>query len=168
MANSKPSNGGPTNRRNNAPLLSAENTKARRTIPVQKKAAPCNTRRRGQKTVMDTNSENVDSTAPNRRSSRLNGTALDVAATAQDTDSTTNVEVLVDKANVPVKRKTAGRKTNANQGGRKQRGCSLSGDDVGGAPTDEDAQSDTPTNFEEIQDLRQQLQQEKGFRHAKY
>lgn len=122
---------------------------------VAKKAAPSNTRRRGQKTVIDVNRENVDSTAPNRRSSRLNKNALDM-------------EVLVDKANVAVKRKVAGKKTNANdQGGRKQRGCSLSGDDVGGTPTDEDAQSDAPTNLEEIQDLRQQLQQEKGFRHAK-
>jgi hypothetical protein len=125
-------------------------------MPAQKKAAPSNTRRRGQKAVIDTNGENVDSTAPNRRSSRLNGTAG------------TALDVLVDKANVPVKRKTAGRKTNANRGGRKQRSCTLSEDDVDGAPTDEGAESDTPTNLEEIQDLRQQLQQEKGFRHAIY
>ncbi len=72
---------------------------------------------------------------------------------AQDTNLTTNVEVLVDKVNVPAKRKTAGRKMIATQGGHKQHGYSPSGDDVGGAPMDKDVQSDTPTSLEEIQDL---------------
>jgi hypothetical protein len=129
------------------PLHPAENTKTHRAKPARRQK--------------DARDENVDSFAPNRRSSRLNGTAR--------TDSTTDAEPLVDKANVPVKRKITRRKADANQGGRKpQRGFSLSGDDVGGTPADEDSHSDAPSGLTEIRDLRRQLHQEKGFRHAIY
>ncbi len=133
---------------------------ARRAEPVQKEAALCNIRRGGKKAAMDAINENVNPTAPNRRSSRLKGTALDMAATAPDADSTTNAEVLMDKGNVPVKRKAAGRKL--------RHDLSPSRDDVGSTFTDEDAQSDAPSGLDEIRDLRQQLQQEKGSRYATY
>jgi hypothetical protein len=158
MANKKPTE--PTKRRNNVLLSAAKNTQARQAAVLQKKAAVSHARGRGQKVVMDTNDENDHSTPPKRRSSRLNGPASDRASMAPRTNSCANAKPS------QAKRKSTGAKANANQGGSESRHDSpfLPRDDS--ATPSEDAQSDARSGLDEIQDLRWQLQQEKGFRLA--
>lgn len=158
MTNKKPTK--PTKRHGNALLPIAKNTQARRAAVLQKKAATPHARGRGRKAAMDTGDESVHSTPPKRRSSRLKGPTPDTPDTVLRAHS--------HKSTMPLlaERRSTAAKDNANQGSEPRYDFSfLSGDDRT-APTEEDAQSDAGSGLGEIQDLRRQLQQERGFHFA--
>jgi hypothetical protein len=173
----------PTSMRDNQPPPPAKRIQAREAA-LKKQVASA--RGRGRKAATDANDENVDLTGlgGSRRSSRLNVTAQGVAGTAMETNSNTSAEPLLDKPNAPpVKRKPAGKAPNVNYRGPKSQHLFSSpvGDADGGAATDdEDGEEElaprskkskaplagAPSGLEEIQDLKRQLQEERG--HSPY
>ena len=131
-----------TKKTNNQQVLAAKNTQVLGAARVQKKkSAACNSRGRGQGTGL--NDENIDVTRPSNwvlRSSRLGGN-VNANANAQSPPNTTNMH----RAN----RTPAGRSA-------KPRGNFRAPSPT---PTYEEAHTDAADT---IQDLRRQLQQEKG------
>jgi hypothetical protein len=149
-----------TKRHGNALLPVAKNTQARQAAILQKKATTPHARGRGRKAVMETDDESVHSTPPKRRSSRLNGPTPDRTATVPRANS--------HKSAVPLlaERKGTAAKGNANQGSEPRYDFSFPSGDDRTTPTEEDAESDAGSGLGEIQDLRRQLQQEKGLHFA--
>jgi hypothetical protein len=119
----------------------------------KKKSAVSNVSRRGPNVIRNPNNENVDSTGPpklpNRRSSRLN----DAKAAALAPVSNANVDLTQSRIEVVPSQKRAYVASGVTNGNRHVF-QSMNGDD--------ETQSNSSSAQDEIEELRRQLQQERG------
>jgi hypothetical protein len=174
MPDKKTNKGKPTNTRNNGRVIGANNAQAH-------DAAVHNTRGHGRKAVIVADDRNVGSTEllkGNRRSSRLNGPRNDVGSGAAGDNGVGNLAPPA-KTIKAHSSKVTGTEHSTERGATNRAGHLAASQRRSSAnvvitkpspnvrtrsptPVDEDAQQDASSSWEEIEDLRRQLREERG------